>query len=346
LVVVPGIVVPAVLLFGFAGCSFEHGKLSPTPLEPEAPIISFVIPKSTHILTVVWKGAQDATLIQFERTMKGQMTGVPFEVMPSQTTFDDPLNTNIPPLEANTRYEYKARAVDAAGDTSQYFGPVYGTTLAIDFDARGTGNTGSSPLGNNVSTTWSHSASGDSRAVLVGLRWTQNGGFGAEPTRAVTYGGIPMTSLGVKGLNNALTTAPGGTYVELFGLRNPPGGSQTVSVTVSRQFATGISLAGSSVSYVRVDDFVSVPGSAGTGAGTSLTQTVGSAEREMVVQMFITASGTITGYMPTLRYDGGANSYVMGDARGAASVPFSASRVAGVNYAGLAVRLTAVMPVN
>ena len=58
--------------------------------------------------------------------------------------------------------------------------------------------------------------------------------------------------------------------------------------------------------------------------------------------MFNTASGAITGYNQTLRVDDGANGFVIGDAPGAATVTFTANRAAGVDYAGLAVRLMLV----
>jgi hypothetical protein len=60
----------------------------------------------------------------------------------------------------------------------------------------------------------------------------------------------------------------------------------------------------------------------------------------MVVQMFTTSSGPVTGYNKTLRFDGGPNGPVIGDAPGDASVQFTASRANGVDYAGVAVRLT------
>ena len=148
-----------------------------------------------------------------------------------------------------------------------------------------------------------------------------------------------MTSLGVIGLNNEALTNLTGTYHEFFGLLNPPTGAQTVSVVVSRNLAIDIGIEGCSVSYAGVSTFDPVPPVFGTEAGTSLSQTVGSAAHEMVVQMFTTASGAITGYNKTVRFDGGPNGPVIGDAPGDASVSFTASRDAGVDYAGLAVRL-------
>jgi hypothetical protein len=155
-----------------------------------------------------------------------------------------------------------------------------------------------------------------------------------------------MTSLGVIGLNNAALTATAvnGTFVyhEFFGLLGPPTGVQTISLSVNRQGAGNVAIAGCSVSYTSVAGFGSVTSVSGTEAGTALAQTVSSAADEMVVQMFSTATGTVTGYNQIVRFDGSANGIglVIGDAPGAPLVPFTASRATGVDYAGLAVRLT------
>jgi hypothetical protein len=331
LLIVPAIVVPVVLLFGFAGCGFQAGVAPPSPL-----VIDSAVGKSASIITLMWSGGVYATMIEFERTKAGAPPNQPthrFQVMPSPTTFDDGDG-----LEPATTYSYRAREVYADGETSEWTAPVLGTTLAseVTFDAAGAGSSGSDL--NSVTITWSHTASGDSRAVVVGLRWAHTAGVGS-PTRTVTYGVTPMTSIGVIGLNNAAITALNGTYHEFFGLLAPPTGVQTVSLTVSRTGALSVAVTGSSVSYVEVSAFGSVASVAGTEAGTALSQTVSSAVHEMVVQMFSTASGAIGGYDQTLRFDDGANGFVIGDARGAASVPFIASRANGVDYAGLAVRL-------
>jgi hypothetical protein len=332
---VPAVVVPVVLLFGFAGCDFEHGVVSPR----EAPVILSATGKSVNVITLTWMADPTASKIKFVRTKKVPV-GLPppphtIEVMPLPAEHDD--NDG---LDSATTYEYVAYAVFADGDESDASAPAEGTTLAPPtFDAAGAGNTGQGI--NSASTTWPHTASGNSRAVVVGLRWAHIAGSGV-PTRTVTYGGTAMTSLGVVGLNNAVLSALNGIYHEFFGLLNPPTGVQTVSLTVARTGALSINIEGCSVSYAGVSEFVSVPPVAGTEAGTSLSQTVSSAVNEMVVQMFTTESGAITGYNQTLRFDGGASGPVIGDAQGAASVSFTASRATGVDYAGLAVRLKPV----
>ncbi|MGE5696744.1 MAG: hypothetical protein ACM4D3_16385 [Candidatus Sericytochromatia bacterium] len=343
LLLVPAIVVPVVFLFGCAGCEFEHGRLGP-------PYIESASGKSESIITLRWAGAGDATKIEFERTKLGAMdqpveSPHPFEKTPSETTFDDP------GLAAATKYRYTVRAVYSDGETSAWSEPVNGTTLALPtptthptFDVSGTGATDSGF--NGATATWTHTASGNSRAVLLGLRWAHTGPLinPQAPVRTATYGGATMQSLGVFGLNNVSLTAVNGVYHEFFRLLNPPAGPQAVSIAVSRSGAS-INISGNSVSYVEVSVFGPVSSVAGSEAGTSLPpqpQTVSSATNETVVQMFNTASGAITGYNQTLRVDDGANGFVIGDAPGAATVTFTANRAAGVDYAGLAVRL---MPV-
>jgi hypothetical protein len=342
LLLVPAIVVPVVFLFGFAGCGFEgHGTLLAPP-----PIIQSADGTSVSTIRLTWMVDPSATDIKFERT-KSNSPGLPgppviFTVPASPPMHDDP------GLEAGTSYQYTARAIYAS-DTSDPSAPVIGTTLtlstpAVTFDATGGGSTDSG-IG-NASTTWPHTASGDSRAVVVGMRWAHNSVLpNVTPTRAATYGGVSMQSLGVIGLNNTQLSSLNGTYHEFFGLLNPPAGPQTVSLSVDRPGSTSVSIEGCSVSYTQVSAFVSPASSvAGTETGTGLLQTITSAVNEMIVQMFTAASGQINGYSQRPRYTGTANNigFVIGDAPGAPTVQFTASRADGADYAALAVRLTPV----
>jgi hypothetical protein len=333
LILVPAIVAPAVLLFGFAGCAYYPGAAP-----AQVPIIVSANGKSTSVITLTWMIDPTATAIEFERTQIGQQVNPPqtFDLSPAPATHDDP------GLLPATTYSYRARAIYGQGAAiSDWSASVLGTTLAtaVTFDAAGHG--GSNTGTNTATATWSHTAvGGPNAAVVVGLRWTDNIGFGT-PTRTVTYGGTPMASLGVIGLNNAALTAPIGGYQEFFGLLDPPAGVQTVSVTVSRNAALSVAVTASSVSYLEVSAFGPAASVAGSGAGTSLSQTVSSAVNEMVVQMF-GASGAIGSYNETVRFNDEANGFVIGDAPGAASVSFAATRAAGVDYAGSALRLTPV----
>jgi hypothetical protein len=291
---------------------------------------------------LTWTGGF-AAQIEFQRDKKpkaGQSSELPhlFVVdMVPQTTEDGGLS-------ADSVYEYQVREIDADGQRGPWSPIVRVETPAdvvvapsVTFDTVSGGHTDSG-LG-EASTTWPHTASGNAAAVVVGVRWSQAGGIGT-PTRSVTYGAVAMQSLGVRGLNDAAINAFNGVYEELFGVRNPPTGAQTVSVTVDRT-ASNLSLEACSVSYAQVSAFVPAPAVSGTEAGTTMTQPVTSAINEMVAQMFATASGSITAYNQTLRFTS-ANGFLIGDAPGAAAISFTATRSSGVDYAGLAVRLTPV----
>lgn len=341
---VPAIVVPVVLLLGFAGCDQVFGLDRLDEPEP-GPVIESATGKSLSVITLTWIIDQTATAIEFERTKVDPMGPVDppytFSVTPSPPSHDDA------GLEPATTYTYTAKAIFADGDKSEPSAPVTGTTLPPPtFDAKGAGNSGSGNT--SATTTWSHTASADATAVVVGLRWAHRGGLfppSGTPTRTASYGGDPMTSLGAIGLNNAALTAINGTFIyhEFFGLLNPPTGAQPVAVSVARTGAAAITVEGCSVSYIAVSAFGSVAAEAGTEAGTALSQNIISAANEMVVQMF-TASGAVTNYDQALRFAGMANGIgiVIGDAPGNASVPFTALRADGVDYAALAVRLTPI----
>lgn len=342
-VLVPAIVVPVVLLVGFAGCDQVFGLDRLDELRP-APVIDSATGTSLGTITLAWMIDPTATRIEFER-IEVDLVGPPytFSVPASPAGHEDRAGLN----PART-YQYTARAIFADGDMSLPSAPVSATTLGPPaFDAKGVGAPVSGTA--SASATWSHTASDDSSAVVVGLQWAHRGGFlppSGTPTRTATFGGTPMTSLGAVGLNNVPLTSINGTFVfhELFGLLNPPTGPQTVSLSVGRPGAAEINVQACSLSYTAVSAFGSVSTDFGTEAGTSLSQDVIAAVNEVVVQMFTTDSGPITGYSQTLRVDGVADdfAFVTGDAPGAASVPFTATRVGGVDYAGLAVRLTPI----
>jgi hypothetical protein len=336
LLLVPAVVLPVVLLLGFAGCGFE-GQAGPyLPL-----VISSATATSPNTVTLTWTGGY-AAQIEFQRDKEpkpGQSSEWPHVFVVDMT----PQTTEDSGLSADSVYEYQVREIYADGQRGPWSPMVRVETPAVvavpsvTFDTVSGGHTDSG-LG-EASTTWPHTASGNAAAVIVGVRWSQTAGVGT-PTRTVTYGAGAMQSLGVRGLNDDAINAFTGVYEELFGFRNPPTGAQTVSVTVDRT-ASNLSVEACSVSYAQVSGFVPATPVSGTESGTSMTQPVNSATNEMVVQMFATASGAITGYNQTLRFTG-ANGFLIGDAPGAAAISFTATRASGVDYAGLAVRLTPV----
>lgn len=194
----------------------------------------------------------------------------------------------------------------------------------VTYNATGTGNARSG----NGALTWTHNATGDGRAVVVAVSVV-----GVNPTAsAPTYGGQPMTQLGVIGHNN---TTNGRTY--LFGLLNPPTGNQTVSVNVSATLLAAGS--GNSVSYNGVASFGAVATSFGSNASPALTAS--SAPNRMVAQAFGFGAASLTSYNRTQRYSNISTTgrIVVGDTPGAASVTFNATLGGSIAWSGIAVNL-------
>jgi hypothetical protein len=334
------VAVPVVLLFGFTGCDEVFG-LDRVYEQPDGPIITEAKGAGLTSITLKWTIEATATKLWFKRTKQVQSgppeTAVTFEVGVGLPEYpDDDLTPGT--------YEYIAYAEYTDGEYSLDSEPVTGSTLGPPtFDAVGSAGVGTGAEAATAS--WSHTTSAEATAVVVGLRWSHAGNFASgngTPTRTVTYGGSAMASLGVIGLNGAPLANFNGTFVfhEFFGLIAPPAGPQTVTATVARNNTT-INLEGNSVSYRTVSAFGPVTPVAGSEAGTALTQNVNAAEYEAVVQMFTTRSGGITGYNQTVRYDSSSTGIdlVIGEAAGAITVAFTATRSTGVDYAGLAVRL-------
>src|SRR5690554_1557749 len=118
-----------------------------------------------------------------------------------------------------------------------------GPRFPVVFDSLGNGGnrTGSGTI------SWTHSASGEDRFVLVAAVGYRNNTSNVSDITSVTYGGSPMLRLGERAV---------GAWgrVVLFGMWDPPTGNQSVTATCS---ATGGSLTGfvaNSVSYTNVAD--------------------------------------------------------------------------------------------
>lgn len=213
--------------------------------------------------------------------------------------------------------------------------------MAVAFDAVGGGNNvngAASPA--NI--TWSHTATGSNRCVVVGL-CARDGTNLTGVTRAVTYGGVSMTSLGAIHANNDTARQ----FAEFFYLLNPATGAQTVSVTCTH-VANTFNLRANSVSYTGVGSV----GTLGTSVGlsASLSQTVSSATGNMVAQAFIAVDTTaISAYNKTSRYNFTdatlATEILIGDAAGAASVAFTATMNSN-EWSGIGVDLQASVAGN
>lgn len=131
------------------------------------------------------------------------------------------------------------------------------------YDATGAGSAVASGT-NSVNITWTHTASGSNRFVVV---FVMVGGVSAAAstfTKSATYGGVAMTFL----------TAQDGPstngWVEAWAIANPATGAQTVSYTVSKSSTTFGRVAGNSVSYTNCSGTYGYAGGTSLSAGTGV----------------------------------------------------------------------------
>lgn len=125
LLLVPAIVVPVVLFFGFAGCSFHAPPLVPL-------LIYSIEPTSLTTLTVKWRELDPDRPIGFEirRTKVSDKTTIQRNVAPSTREIADD------GLEPATQYSYTVRRIIHSGEPpeeSDLSPAVTGTTLGPAF---------------------------------------------------------------------------------------------------------------------------------------------------------------------------------------------------------------------
>ena len=202
--------------------------------------------------------------------------------------------------------------------------------MAVAFDYAATGASGTG--------TWTHTASGTNRIVLVAIAWATASSYSLRgDTFSATYAGTPMTQAGIVWANNNYFN-----NCVLFYLLNPP---TTANATVSVSTSGSIrAFAGSSVSYTGVSSVAAATPVYGTGATASISVT--SAETHMAVAVFTdirsTGVGTMTQTPRFNRGDSGTNTQVgvgLADAPGAATVPFAATLPASGSWGALGVNL-------
>jgi hypothetical protein len=115
LVLVPAIVVPVVLLVGFAGCGFEHG-LGPRP------VIESAVATGSSSIRLAWRCCgQTGVRHEFKRT---KLPGEIEERLFDAVSYDD---TGLLPA---TSYVYRLRHVSSDGEINESH-PVAGTTLSF-----------------------------------------------------------------------------------------------------------------------------------------------------------------------------------------------------------------------
>jgi hypothetical protein len=119
LLLIPAIIVPVVLLAGFAACDRVFG-LQSFPIPP--PVIDSATAKDSTTITLTWHWSETAQKYQFERTDPGgNVTN--FDVPAPATSIDD---TGLAP---GTTFRYRVRGYDTSGDPTDWSTPVNGTTL-------------------------------------------------------------------------------------------------------------------------------------------------------------------------------------------------------------------------
>jgi hypothetical protein len=121
LLLVAAIIVPVVLLAGFAACDRVFGV---SRFPPTVPIIDSATGKDGATITLIWHWDTPAEKYQFERTdPDGNVAN--FDAPAPAAPFDD---TGLTP---GTTYQYRVRGYDTSGELSNWSAPVSGATLAF-----------------------------------------------------------------------------------------------------------------------------------------------------------------------------------------------------------------------
>lgn len=207
------------------------------------------------------------------------------------------------------------------------------TVLPVAFDARGGG--GSVAASGSATTTWSHTATGLDRFVVVFAAFKPSSVTSLNCT--ASYGGVGMTRV-------SFLTSSSNVVLAAFIMDDPPTGPKTVSVTASNGSGS-VYLIADSLSYTGVGGYT-VSNTALTANG-SMAQSVSSAANRMVAQAFaVDGSNGLSAYSQTQRLTASYSSFVRmvaGDAAGAGTVNFSGTSSGGSSkYWGTAIDLQQV----
>jgi hypothetical protein len=230
-------------------------------------------------------------------------------------------NTLTPSASNPTQVAGKINgSANFASASSQYL-TINNPVVAVDAAA-------SASISSGSSLSWSHTASGTNRLVIVGVSWVfNNTGFPPPAITSITYGGTAMILIGSRIQDDH--------EVAQYQLINPPTGAQTVSVT----FASAISGAvGGSISFTGVNQTTPTGTfAAANGKSSTPSVTVASAAGEIVIDTIEFDSGATTltvGAGQTQRWSRHPYNWGAGSTEaGAASVTMSWTPNASDNWA-------------
>lgn len=196
-------------------------------------------------------------------------------------------------LTASTGYHYRLDATNATGTTT---GPDQAFTTAagggggtsVAFDAAG-----GAKHGPGTSVSWTQVVgSGTNRALLADFTVGSSNDAGCAP--AVTDNGVPMTQVTAVHDNNQRAGV-----LTVWGLVNPPPGTNTIAASVTHCTASPAELTGGSESFTGVSQ--SAPfGAHATGFGASSVTTVAntSASASDLEAEFVSNGNSVTGPQP------------------------------------------------
>jgi hypothetical protein len=133
LLLVPAVVVPVVLLVGFAGCDRVFGlqHVDTPPPVPVVPVIVSAVGKSGTVITLTWVYSGSAADFEFERMKLPERTR---ETLPAAASPHDD-DKQGQGLEPGTDYLYRVRAIGSDGEASEWSSPepnILGTTLPFE----------------------------------------------------------------------------------------------------------------------------------------------------------------------------------------------------------------------
>jgi hypothetical protein len=210
---------------------------------------------------------------------------------------------------------------DASADGGSCAPSKGGTLAGVTLDAVGPSDGGAGGAGIASPLTWSHTTSGENRAIFVGVA----AGYPLNAPVAITveYDGTPLRQVGMRASNNANIG-----QANLWVLADPPLGAHLVKVSFS---GSPLDITAGSISFAGVDrstPYRNANSAAGVSGSPQLTVT--SAPGNMVVSVLasgcdIGSSAQSLGWLKNVNCGSGGGNGAQSTANGASSVSLAYS---------------------